>query len=226
MTLGVGQFCTKPGLIFVHEDHAEVIANETAKLVNESASGAMLNRGICDAYCGGLETLENNASVQQLAKATAGEGSNQAVAALFQTDIQTFLNSGELTNELFGPASILVTYKDDSDLIKALQSLEGQLTASIHGTDAELAKQDQLTKLMEDRAGRIVFNGFPTGVEVCASMVHGGPFPSTSDGRSTSVGTMAIYRFTRAVCWQDCPQSLLPDELKDGNPLGIQRSEV
>ena len=226
MTLGVGQFCTKPGLIFVHEDHAEVIANETAKLVNESASGAMLNRGICDAYCGGLETLENNASVQQLAKATAGEGSNQAVAALFQTDIQTFLNSGELTNELFGPASILVTYKDDSDLIKALQSLEGQLTASIHGTTAELAKQDQLTKLMEDRAGRIVFNGFPTGVEVCASMVHGGPFPSTSDGRSTSVGTMAIYRFTRAVCWQDCPQSLLPDELKDGNPLGIQRSEV
>ena len=96
----------------------------------------------------------------------------------------------------------------------------------MHGTDEELAEQSCLVSVMEDRAGRLVFNGFPTGVEVCSSMVHGGPFPATSDGRSTSVGSMAIYRFTRAVCWQDCPQSLLPDELKDGNPLGISRSEV
>ena len=186
----------------------------------------MLNGGICDAYCSGLEALENNSAVKQLAKATAGEGSNQAVAALFQTDIQTLLSTESLSGEVFGPASLIVTYKNDCELIKAFQSLEGQLTASIHGTDAELAEQQELTQLMEDRAGRIAFNGFPTGVEVCASMVHGGPFPSTSNGRSTSVGTMAIYRFTRAVCWQDCPQSLLPEELKDANPLGIQRSEV
>ncbi|MFT5882989.1 MAG: alpha-ketoglutaric semialdehyde dehydrogenase [Crocinitomicaceae bacterium] len=226
MTLGVGQFCTNPGLIFIHQDHAESIAAETAKLVSAGSSSAMLNGGICDAYCSGLEALENNPSVKQLAKATAGKGSNQAVAALFQTDIQTLLSTESLTDEVFGPASLIVTYKDDCELIKAFQALEGQLTASIHGTDAELAEQQELTQLMEDRAGRIAFNGFPTGVEVCASMVHGGPFPATSDGRSTSVGTMAIYRFTRAVCWQDSPQSLLPDELKDGNPLAIQRSEV
>jgi len=226
LTLGVGQFCTNPGLVFVHEDHADVIASETAKLVEASASSAMLNSGICDAYCGGLAALENNSSVKQLAKATAGEGSNQAVAALFQTDIDTFLADKDLTHEVFGPASIMVTYKNDADLLKAFTSLEGQLTASVFGTDAELAGQQDLARLMEDRAGRLVFNGFPTGVEVCASMVHGGPFPSTSDGRSTSVGTMAIYRFTRAVCWQECPEALLPAELQDGNPLGIQRSEV
>jgi len=226
LTLGVGQFCTNPGLVFVHEDHVESIATETAKLVGESASSAMLNSGICEAYCSGLETLQNHPDVTQLAMASAGDGENQAVAALFQTDIQTFLSSENLTNEVFGPASIIVTYKEESDLFQALKSLEGQLTASVHGTDVELADQAALVALMEDRAGRLVFNGFPTGVEVCASMVHGGPFPATSDGRSTSVGSMAIYRFTRAVCWQDCPQALLPDELKDGNPLGIQRSEV
>ena len=226
MTLGVGQFCTNPGLIFIHEDHAEVIAAETSKLVVESASSAMLNGGICDAYCSGLEALENHSGVKQLAKANAGDGVNQAVAALFQTDLETFLSSETLTDEVFGPASIIVTYNDQSALLRALQSLEGQLTASVHGTDEELAEQSCLVSVMEDRAGRLVFNGFPTGVEVCSSMVHGGPFPATSDGRSTSVGSMAIYRFTRAVCWQDCPQSLLPDELKDGNPLGISRSEV
>ncbi|MGB0991183.1 MAG: aldehyde dehydrogenase (NADP(+)) [Akkermansiaceae bacterium] len=226
LTLGVGQFCTNPGLVFIHEDHADAIASEAAKLVSETASSAMLNSGICDAYCSGLKKLENNAAVKQLAKATAGDGSNQAVAALFQTDIQTFLTSGDLTEEVFGPASIIITYREQSDLLAAMASLEGQLTTSVHGTDDELAAQQELARLMEDRSGRLVFNGFPTGVEVCASMVHGGPFPATSDGRSTSVGTMAIYRFTRAVCWQDCPQALLPDELKDSNPLGIQRSEV
>ncbi|MGB0775590.1 MAG: aldehyde dehydrogenase family protein, partial [Akkermansiaceae bacterium] len=226
LTLGVGQFCTNPGLVFIHEDHADAIASEAAKLVSETASSAMLNSGICDAYCSGLKKLENNAAVKQLAKATAGDGSNQAVAALFQTDIQTFLTSGDLTEEVFGPASIIITYREQSDLLAAMASLEGQLTTSVHGTDDELAAQQELVRLMEDRSGRLVFNGFPTGVEVCASMVHGGPFPATSDGRSTSVGTMAIYRFTRAVCWQDCPQALLPDELKDSNPLGIQRSEV
>ncbi|BDS06422.1 2,5-dioxovalerate dehydrogenase [Oceaniferula spumae] len=226
MTLGVGQFCTNPGLIFVHEDHADVIASETAKLVETSASSAMLNSGICDAYCGGLAALENNSGVKQLAKATAGEGSNQAVAALFQTDVQTFLTSEDLTHEVFGPASIIVTYKDEADMLKAIASLDGQLTASVHGTDEELTSNKCLAAIMEDRAGRLVYNGFPTGVEVCSSMVHGGPFPATSDGRSTSVGSMAIYRFTRAVCWQDCPEALLPAELQDGNPLGIQRSEV
>ena len=226
MTLGGGQFCTNPGLIFIHVDHAETVVNETAKLVNASGSAAMLNSGICDAYCNGLETLENHSGVTKLAKADTSDGSNQAVAALFQTDMQNFMSSELLTNEVFGPASIIVTYREEDELLAALSSLEGQLTASVHGTDTELAEQGALVSIMEDRAGRIVFNGFPTGVEVCSSMVHGGPFPATSDGRSTSVGSMAIFRFTRAVCWQDCPQVILPEELKDGNPLGIQRNEV
>lgn len=226
ITLGAGQFCTNPGLVFVHEDVIDDFARSCTSLMVESPSATMLNRGICEAYQSGLAGLEQDPSVTCLAKAAAGEGANQAVAALFRTDIATFLSSEALTDEVFGPASILISYRDESEVLDAFRSLEGQLTASVFGTEDELAGQGDLVRLMEDRAGRLIFNGFPTGVEVCASMVHGGPFPATSDGRSSSVGTMAIYRFTRAVCWQDCPQALLPDELKDQNPLGIQRSEV
>ena len=226
LTLGVGQFCTNPGLIFIHADVVSSITAKLTTLVNESSSAAMLNAGICQAYSSGLENLTNHADVDLLASGNCGDAENQAVPHVFQTTASTFLSSNELTEEVFGPATLIVTYTSDDELAQLFASLDGQLTASVHGTDTELANSAGITHLMEDRAGRLVFNGFPTGVEVCASMVHGGPFPSTSDGRSTSVGTMAIYRFTRPVCWQDCPDALLPDELKDTNPLSIQRSEV
>ena len=226
LTLGGGQFCTNPGLVFIHADAASQITGKLTELVNGSSSAAMLNAGICQAYGSGLDGLKNHASVQTLAEGKCGDAQNQAVPTVFQTTATDFLAAGDLTEEVFGPATLIVTYTSDDELSALFASLGGQLTASVHGTGSELAQQGGLAKLMEDRAGRLVYNGFPTGVEVCASMVHGGPFPATSDGRSTSVGTMAIYRFTRAVCYQDCPDALLPDELKDSNPAGIQRSEV
>jgi NADP-dependent aldehyde dehydrogenase len=226
LTLGVGQFCTNPGLIFIHADSASHVTGKLVELVNGSSSAAMLNAGICQAYGSGLDHLKNHASVETLASGNCGDAQNQAVPHVFQTTASTFLTSDDLTEEVFGPATLIVTYTSDEELTQLFGSLGGQLTASVHGTDEELAQHAGIAKLMEDCAGRLVFNGFPTGVEVCASMVHGGPFPATSDGRSSSVGTMAIYRFTRPVCWQDCPQVLLPDELKDSNPLGIQRAEV
>jgi len=226
LTLGVGQFCTNPGLVFIHADVAGKLTTKLIDMVSASKSSAMLNSGICQAYGSGLDHLKNHPKVQLLAEGTCGDQSNQAVPTLFQTTAADFLAGGDLTEEVFGPATLIVTYASEDELARLFGAIGGQLTASVHGTDGELAQQAALVKLMEDRAGRLVFNGFPTGVEVCGSMVHGGPFPATSDGRGTSVGTMAIYRFTRPVCYQDCPQSLLPDELKDGNPVGIQRSEV
>ena len=226
LTLGVGQFCTNPGLVFIHADAADQITTKLTELVSSSSSAAMLNAGICQAYGSGLDQLKNHPQVQMLAEGSCGDAANQAVPTAFQTTAADFLAAGDLTEEVFGPATLIVTYTSDDELTSLFAALGGQLTASVFGTDSELAQQGELAKLMEDRAGRLVFNGFPTGVEVCASMVHGGPFPATSDGRSSSVGTMAIYRFSRAVCYQDCPDALLPDELKDSNPAGIKRSEV
>ena len=226
MTLGVGQFCTNPGLVFVQEDDAGTIAGAVAELVSAGTGATMLNAGICAAYGSGLEALESHPSVTTVARAALGEGSNQAVAALFRTTADAFLEHPELKAEVFGPATIVVSYRDDTELAKLFDDLEGQLTASVHGAGEDLSSRQPLLQLMEDRAGRLVFNGFPTGVEVCTAMVHGGPYPATSDGRSTSVGTMAIHRFTRPVSWQDCPDPQLPEELKSSNPLGIQRKEV
>jgi len=226
LTLGVGQFCTNPGLLFIHADSASHITGKLVELVNGSSSATMLNAGICQAYGSGLDHLKNHSNVELLAAGSCGDAQNQAVPHVFQTTSSTFLASNDLTEEVFGPATLVVTYTSDDELAQLFGSLGGQLTASVHGTDDELARHTGISALMETCTGRLVFNGFPTGVEVCASMVHGGPFPATSDGRSTSVGTMAVYRFTRAICWQDCPDALLPDELKDANPLGIQRAEV
>ncbi len=128
-----------------------------------------------------------------------------------------------LQNEVFGPSTLLVTYSANHDLLAAAQSMEGHLTATIHGTEQDLEENRDLVALLESKVGRLLFNGFPTGVEVCHAMVHGGPWPATSDGRSTSVGTQAIYRFVRPVCYQDFPEAALPDELKNANPLGILR---
>jgi NADP-dependent aldehyde dehydrogenase len=125
---------------------------------------------------------------------------------------------------MFGPAALIVR-GSIKEIEAAIPSLEGQLTASLHATDRELSANASLVLALQNRVGRLIFNGFPTGVEVANSMVHGGPFPSTSDGRSTSVGTMAIFRFCRPVAWQNCPNTILPPELQEANPLGIKRME-
>jgi NADP-dependent aldehyde dehydrogenase len=134
-----------------------------------------------------------------------------------------FANDSELEEEIFGPTTLLVHYGETADLVEVAKKLHGHLTATIHGTPEDLRHAAQLIRVLETKVGRILFNGYPTGVEVCHAMVHGGPFPATSDARTTSVGTRAILRFARPVCYQDFPDETLPPELRRANPLRIQR---
>lgn len=220
LTMGVGQFCTNPGLFFIPAEGAEQFTQTFVAEAGAVAGATMLNSGICTAYNEGLAALKSQESVDQLLD--VGTDSHGAAApAIFRTTAVEFVSNKALTSEVFGPATLLVTYQDTEELLALAESIEGQLTASIFGSDTDdLA---ELIAILDRKAGRVIFNQFPTGVEVCSSMVHGGPFPATSDGRSTSVGTMAIFRFSRPVSYQNMPQSALPTELKDSNPLNIKR---
>jgi len=142
---------------------------------------------------------------------------------VFKTNSSNLIANPELSEEIFGPASILIEADSKTDLLEIAKNLTGHLTATVHGTENDLVVYKDLLDILEQKVGRLVINGFPTGVEVCSAMVHGGPFPSTTDSRSTSVGTAAIYRFTRPVSYQNMPQGLLPAELKNNNELGIFR---
>ena len=226
VTLGAGQFCTNPGLVFLADNAvASSFAEKLATLMGSSDRFTMLTAGICSSYHDGVSERAGQARVKIVAGKNVEPGPSgcQSASVLFQTDADSFLSNPELANEIFGPSTMIVTHSNREQLLKAARELEGQLTATVHGTEQDLSEYRDLLAILETRVGRLVFNGFPTGVEVCHSMVHGGPFPATSDGRSTSVGTRAIFRFTRAVCYQSFPNTALPDELKDENPLGIWR---
>jgi NADP-dependent aldehyde dehydrogenase len=220
VTLGAGQFCTNPGLVFLPEHSDGLIARLREKM-NETSPFVMLTARIQNAYCEGATAWAKNTAVQTLVRPADSESA--ARAGLYMTNAASFLADPSLASEVFGPATLLIEYSGFDQLLEIARSLEGQLTATIHLVDSELGKAAELSRALENKVGRIVYNGFPTGVEVGPAMVHGGPFPATSDGRSTSVGTRAAFRFVRAVCFQDAPQSLLPDELRDGNPRVIWR---
>jgi 2,5-dioxopentanoate dehydrogenase len=226
VTLGVGQFCTNPGLVFVQEGGAAAaFLNKFETLMAGTAAGTMLTADLCSAYRAGVEKFAGIPGVIRaagsVAKADAGKA--QASTAVFTTNVESFLDNESLMDEIFGPSTLIVKCVSREQMLAAAEKLEGQLTATIHGTAEELASNRDLIALLEERVGRLLFNGFPTGVEVCHAMTHGGPYPATSDGRSTSVGTRAIYRFARPVCYQNFPDVALPEELKDSNPLGIWR---
>jgi NADP-dependent aldehyde dehydrogenase len=224
MTLGVGQFCTNPGLTILDGNaDIEPFVAKLAELVGGSPGATMLNPGIHSAYGSGADALGRNEAVERVALGQAEDSQCQAGAALFRTSADAFLGDESLASELFGPSTLVLTHDGTDKMLALARSLEGQLTATVHGTEADLEANRELLDVLEGRVGRVVINGFPTGVEVCHAMVHGGPFPATSDGRSTSVGTRAIHRFTRAVCYQGFPDALLPVELQEGNPLGIRR---
>ena len=224
MTMGVGQFCTNPGLTIVDSNsNIEPFISKIKELVGSSPSATMLNSGIGSAYDSGAKSLVENVAVEALARGEAGEGKCQAETLLFLTNSDSFLNDASLGAELFGPSTMIVTHDNRDKMLALAKSLEGQLTATVHGNEADLKANRDLLEILETKAGRVLINGFPTGVEVCHSMVHGGPFPATSDGRSTSVGTNAIDRFSRDVCYQSFPDSLLPRELQEDNPLQIRR---
>lgn len=226
VTLGVGQFCTNPGLVFVPSGTAaDEFRAKFVELMRATLACPMLHHGIRETYTAGTNRHTQNSQVETLVSAAVdfGPGQSHAGAALFTASLTAFMHDDSLMDEIFGPATLLVAYDDIHELRSAFARLEGQLTATVHATEGELSSAAALLSLLEHKAGRLILNGFPTGVEVCHAMVHGGPYPATSDGRSTSVGTLAIERFTRHVAWQNCPDSLLPDALRDSNPLNIRR---
>ena len=222
-TLGAGQFCTKPGMVFVPEgSEAAAFERKLQKLVNAATPFHLLTRTIHSSYDSAIAGRKKDAKLIAAGQAAAEDASFAASAALFETDAGSFLES-DLDAEIFGPTTLLVRYSGREQMLAIARGLEGHLTATIHGTEEDLREFADLVAILENKVGRLVFNSFPTGVEVTHAMVHGGPYPATSDGRSTSVGSAAIFRFARPVCYQGFPDSALPDALKDANPLGIWR---
>ncbi|HEV2271536.1 MAG TPA: aldehyde dehydrogenase (NADP(+)) [Steroidobacteraceae bacterium] len=223
LNLGAGQFCTNPGLLITLEGpQLDAFISLAAAEVRGSTAATMLASHIHRAYETGLSELSAMGGVTVAARGERAPGC-KSQTALLVAHAETVLADKRLQAELFGPASLLVRCRDMAQLRELAESLEGQLTAAVHMEEADLGMARQLLPVLERKAGRVLFNGFPTGVEVSHAMVHGGPYPATSDPRFTSVGTLAIRRFLRPVCYQDMPAALLPQSLQDGNPLGLQR---
>jgi NADP-dependent aldehyde dehydrogenase len=224
LTLGVGQFCTNPGLVIgLAGAGFDAFRDAAAQALQAKGAGTMLTAGIHQAYTGAIEKRSGIAGVRCFAQGSADGQGCAAQAALYETDAATFLASPDLEDEIFGPTSLLVACRDEAELLAVTNHIEGQLTATVHAQADDCALAGRLLPVLERKAGRILFNGYPTGVEVCHAMVHGGPFPATSDARSTSVGATAIDRFLRPVCYQDVPEELLPEALRDDNPLRLTR---
>jgi alpha-ketoglutaric semialdehyde dehydrogenase len=222
LTMGAGQFCTNPGLVLaVDGPGLDQFIAAAEQAVSASPAAPMLTPGIAGAYRTGVERMCRNGGVSILARGQQGSGENWGQSALFATTADTFLSDESLKEEIFGASSLLIRCRDLVTLQNLLEHLEGQLTITLQMDDADMEAARTLMPTLEGKAGRLLVNGWPTGVEVTHAMVHGGPFPATSDGMSTSVGTLAIRRFLRPVCYQDFPQGLLPKVLQDGNPSGI-----
>ena len=226
VTLGAGQFCTKPGLVMLGVgDVAQPVATKLRELVSAAPESVLLTKGIRSTFCAGVEarTRAGRATLLAHGAADPNAAGYRVATALFETNVANLHSDTQLAEELFGPSTLLVRYSDRDELLQIARNMEGHLTATVHASEQDLRDFADLFAILETKVGRVILNGYPTGVEVSHAMVHGGPYPATSDGRSTSVGTQAIYRFARLVCYQGFVDSLLPDELKDGNPLGIWR---
>lgn len=224
VNMGVGQFCTNPGLLFVKEDeNLELFTANLAKAFEGLKAFTMLNKGIHKNYISKRNEALETIGVSPLYADDKTAGTLSAPPTVIKISYDEFNKNPNLHEEIFGPFTALVVYKDPTQMKEMIQNLKGQLTATFLGTESDLEANADLIDAVRDKVGRIVFNGVPTGVEVGHAMHHGGPFPAASNGRYTSVGTGAIKRFARPIAWQNCPESLLPDALKNGNPLGIWR---
>ncbi|MGE5414566.1 MAG: aldehyde dehydrogenase (NADP(+)) [Syntrophomonadaceae bacterium] len=226
VTLGAGQFCTNPGLVFVVDSPAaSAFLEEAGAALEATAPGTMVHAGIKAAYDReiGQVVRIKGVSIGARAPGPGAHPDTEAPAMLLLADARTWSSNPRLGDEIFGPATLAVRCASRPELLELARSLRGHLTATIHGNEKDLAEYAELVAILRRRVGRLVFNGFPTGVEVCHAMQHGGPYPATTDARSTSVGTAAIERFARPVCYQDFPQAALPEELRDANPRGIWR---
>ena len=217
VNLGVGQFCTNPGLAFAIKGKAlDQFIDAASKELSETLAGVMLHPGIKKGFESSFEQVSATKDVETIASGETGQGC-KAQARLLKVDAQVFIKNPALREEVFGPASLLVVCQNKEEMLEATRVLKGNLTATLQATTSELKDYQLLISLLERKVGRLLFNGFPTGVEVCHAMVHGGPYPATTDSRFTSVGTSAIARFLRPVCYQNFPEVRLPQTLQNEN---------
>ena len=222
--LGAGQFCTNPGLVVgMKSTDMSRFIDRSGKLISEAAAAPMLNGRIHEAYVAAVERLKNSAGVSVEGESDGASSPNLGVPTILSTDASTFMANQSLASEVFGPSTLVVEGSTRESILEVAESMEGHLTATIHGTEEDLESFRDLVTILERKVGRIIFNGFPTGVEVCSSMNHGGPYPASSDSHFTSVGTAAIYRFTRPICYQGFPDAQLPPELQNSNPRSLYR---
>ena len=225
ITLGVGQFCTNPGLIIgIDNDDLQTFIDSLGDEVKKVPPGEMLHTGIFKNY---VERRANALSQDEVETVAASEVEplfNQGTPTLASATAQAFINNPILHQEVFGPYSIVIRCKGMDEMLEVAKHVEGQLTATLMATENDVRNHSELVDVVRNICGRFILNGVPTGVEVCLSMQHGGPFPATTDSRFTSVGADGIKRFARPICYQNWPDELLPDELKNKNPLKIWRT--
>jgi alpha-ketoglutaric semialdehyde dehydrogenase len=225
ITLGVGQFCTNPGLIIgLDNEDLQTFIQVLGEEIKQVAPGEMLHTGIFKNY---VERRGNALAQEEVETVAASEVDplfNQATPTLASATAKAFVNNPILHQEVFGPYSMVIRCKDMEEMLDVAKHIEGQLTATLMATDDDVRANHELVEIISNICGRIILNGVPTGVEVCLSMQHGGPFPATTDSRFTSVGADGIKRFARPICYQNWPDKLLPDELKNKNPLKIWRT--
>lgn len=226
VALGTGQFCTNPGLVLGLQGNSLTQFTQAVKNAAQEVSPmTMLHSGIRDAYKSGTERIRSTQGVEVVGESAtaADDAKTQAGVAVFRTNESTLKASPHLMEEVFGPTSIVVDCESPQGMQKIAEGLEGHLTATLHGTEADLREYAGLVRVLERKVGRLIFNGFPTGIEVCAAMHHGGPYPATTDSHFTSIGTASILRFGRPICYQNFPDGELPEQLRNRNTLGLWR---
>lgn len=226
VSLGTGQFCVNPGLVLAQSGPAlEAFKKTAGDRLSDLPAGVMLNEGVANAYQQGVDQLAKQSGVSSVASGAAidGQAGFRGQAQLFTVSAKDFLPNPTLREEVFGPCSLIVECTDQAEIEQVVATLGGQLSGTLQGTENDLKNAQSLVSSLQARVGRLVFNNFPTGVEVCSAMMHGGPTPAATDSRFTSVGTAAIDRFVRPGCYQNMPQSVLPAPLKDDNPWKIRR---
>lgn len=225
MTVGVGQFCTNPGLIIaIENDSLQKFTGVLKEAIQKTAPQKMLHGGIAKAYEDKRSRVLDQAGVAVMMETAVDNNIKEGKPVVATVSADQFIKNPLLKEEVFGPFSLIIRCRDEEEMLRVAGVLKGQLTASVMGTDEEIKENHALITAMKNMCGRVIFNGVPTGVAVCQAMQHGGPFPATTDSRFTSVGADGIIRFVRPIAYQNCPDALLPDELKNDNPLGIWRT--
>ena len=225
ITLGVGQFCTNPGLLIgIDNDDLQLFVDSLSEEIKKTVPADMLNPGIFKNYVEKRANALAQENVETVVVAEAAPQLNQGAATIASVNGAAFISNPLLHQEVFGPYSLIIRCNDMSEMLEVTKHIEGQLTSTLMATDEDIINNDELVDAVKNICGRFILNSVPTGVEVCLSMQHGGPFPATTDSRFTSVGADAIKRFARPVCFQNWSNALLPDELKNENPLEIWRT--